>query len=330
MNDSLCCEIVRTPDGKLTMQSPPPPVVSIGGNFFYSDENNSVINEELYKKNEEARKPLRDYLDQIIKMTEASQKGDLVAGAMIDDWLGSWADGNAMTKIDSQQDGFERKWILSGLLIAYWRNSPHTNWQKTQKIEKWLSTLTHLMMEDYMEYKKSSQKNNHVYWAGLVAIEMSAINSDINLMNWGLEKVRFGLSQIDAEGFLPLELDRKGRALQYHRVSIEALMMAAYFAKFQGIDLLSENNSALNRLALAILKGYADPEIFAAKTGVKQEFKLKESTAWLAVYDTLRPGNKQVAQLLEEFPPIQNRALGGITKNVVGKSPTNSCKKAFR
>jgi hypothetical protein len=93
-------------------------------------------------------------------------------------------------------------------------------------------------------------------------------------------------------------------------------MMAAYFAKFQGIDLLSENNSALNRLALAILKGYADPEIFAAKTGVKQEFKLKESTAWLAVYDTLRPGNKQVAQLLEEFPPIQNRALGGITKNV--------------
>ena len=79
---------------------------------------------------------LRDYLDQIIKMTEASQKGDPTAGAMIDTWLGNWADGNALTKVDSQQGGFERKWILSGLLIAYWRNSPHADWKNTQKIEK--------------------------------------------------------------------------------------------------------------------------------------------------------------------------------------------------
>src|SRR5437868_6268070 len=200
--ESLCSEALHAPNGKLTMKDPPPPVVTVGGNFFYTDENNSVINEDLYKKNEDARKPLRDYLDQIIKMTEASQKGDPTAGAMIDTWLGNWADGNALTKVDSQQGGFERKWILSGLLIAYWRNSPHADWKNTQKIEKWLSTLTHLMMEEYMEYKKGSQKNNHVYWAGLVAIEMATLNSDKSLMNWGLEKIRYGLSQIDADGFL--------------------------------------------------------------------------------------------------------------------------------
>lgn len=326
--DSSCADALRSPSGKWAVE-PPPPVVVVGGNFFYADESNSVIDEELYKRNEEARKPLRNYLDQIIKMTEASQKGDLGAGAVIDSWLGAWADGKAMTQVNSQQGGFERKWILSGLLISYWRNSPHIGWKNTQKIEKWLNDLTHLMREDYLEYKKGSQKNNHVYWAGLVAIEMATINGDKTLMNWGLEKIRFGLSQIDKEGFLPLELERKGRALQYHRVSIEALMMAAYFAKLQGIDILSENNSALNRLALTTLKGYQDPQVFATKTGVKQEFKIKDSTALLAIYNTLRPGNQEVLKLLTEFPPVANRALGGMVSNIVEKSSVNSCARAF-
>jgi poly(beta-D-mannuronate) lyase len=260
-------------------------------------------------------------------MTDAAQKGDVAAGVMIDKWLGSWADGQALTKVDSQAGGFERKWTLSGLLIAYWRNSPYPQWQNTQKIDKWLDQLTHLMMEDYQEYKKGSQKNNHVYWAGLVAIEMATINSDKNLLDWGLEKVRFGISQVDSDGFLPLELGRKGKALQYHRVSLEALMMAAYFVKPQGIDLLSEKNSALDRLALTVLKGYENPALFADKVGTKQDFKLKDSTAWLAIYDFLRPGNLQVQKLLTEYPPVWTRTLGGNVPNVLNTKNGITSKK---
>ncbi len=307
MNTKTTCE--RTPAeffGK-----PPLAIQTIQGNFFYADSNNSQIDESLYRQNEEARKPLRKYLDQIIKMTELAAAGDGGASLAVNEWLLSWAEGEALTKADSQQAGFERKWLLSGLLIAYLNNKPYSGWKQRNKIESWLNRLTHLMMQDYQSFQRGSQRNNHVYWAGLVAIEMSLVNNDKKLLNWGLEKIRYGLSQIDSDGFLSLELERKSKALHYHRVSLDAFIMAAYLLKDQGLNLLKEQNSALERLAETTLRGMESPERFAQKTGVAQEFKIKDSTGWLAIYLNLKPENSKAAQLLKATPPNWNRALGG-------------------
>ena len=306
--ESKICE--RIPAAKVYADAPPP-IVTVPGNHFYSDSQNSLIDESLYAKNEEARKPLRKYLDQIIKMTENATQGDRGAGLAVNSWLVQWAEGDALTKVESQQGGFERKWLLSGLLISYLSNKPYVGWEKRQKIESWLARLTNLMIQDYQSYQKSSQRNNHVYWAGLVAIEMSLINHDKDLLNWGLEKIRFGLSQVDANGFLPLELERKSKALQYHRVSLEALAMGAYLLKGQGFDLLNEYSGALDRLAQTTLEGLEKPEIFATKTGIAQQFNLNDSTGWIEIYIRLKPESSQAASVLKMTPPNWNRALGG-------------------
>lgn len=309
--NQACVKTQRNPNAQRSFENPPAPIVTVSGNFFYADSSGSVIDPDLYKKNIEAREPLRKYLDQIIKMTELARTGDFDASRSVNEWLLAWANGNAMSKVASAQGGFERKWLLSGLLISYLGNKPYQEWAQREKIENWFNQLTRLMMQDYQGYKKGSQRNNHSYWAGLVAIEMSLINSDKELLNWGLEKVRYGLSQVDAEGFLPLELERKGRALQYHRVSLEALMMSAYLLKDMGIDLFADYNGALDRLATTTLRGYQSPELFKIKTGVKQEFQLKDSTAWLAIYHDLKPGGTEASNILKSAPPIWTRTLGG-------------------
>lgn len=290
---------------------PPPPLVTVPGNLFYSDSDNSIIDESLYAQNEEARKPFRKYLDQIIKMSENTAEGDQDASLAVNKWLLKWAEGDALTKVDSQAGGFERKWILSGLLISYLSNKPYSGWEQQEKIESWLNKLTHLMMDDYQVYQKKSQRNNHVYWAGLVAIEMSLINNDSDLLKWGLEKIRYGLAQVDKEGVLPLELDRKGKALQYHRVSLDAFVMAAYLLKEKNINLLSEYDGALERLAEKTLQGFETPEIFAEKTGVKQEFNLSDSTTWASIYLQLKPDSSRAKNMLNKTPTSWNRSLGG-------------------
>lgn len=305
--DAKAC--VRTP--ARVYSEAPEPIVVVSGNHIYADPQNSLIDKDLYERNEAARKPLRNYLDQIIKMTEYANQGDGDAGRAVNAWLLNWADGDALTKVDSQQAGFERKWLLSGLLISYLNNKLYSGWKQQVKIETWLARLTHAMMEEYQSYQKNSQRNNHVYWAGLVAIEMSLINNDKELLNWGLEKIRFGLAQIDSEGFLPLELERKGKALQYHRVSLDALVMAAYLLKDRGVNLLKEHDGALERLAEKTLDGFVNPEIFAAKTGNKQEFNLKDSTAWVLIYSQLKPENVKAKNILKTAPANWNRTLGG-------------------
>lgn len=306
-SDSKTCK--RSP--AKVYAEPPPPIITVPGNHFYADSENSVIDESLYAQNEEARKPLRKYVDQIIKMTERATQGDHDASIAVNKWLLKWAESDALTKVESQQGGFERKWLLSGLLISYLSNKPYSGWEQREKIESWLNRLTHLMAQDYQGYQKNSQRNNHVYWAGLVAIEMSLINNDTDLLKWGLEKIRFGLAQISTDGFLPLELERKSKALQYHRVSLEAFVMAAYLLKPRGFDLLSKYNGALERLTETTLSGFEKPEIFATKTGVKQEFKLSDSTGWISIYARLKPENSKAMSLLKATPPNWSRALGG-------------------
>jgi poly(beta-D-mannuronate) lyase len=305
----------------------PPAIVTVPGNRFYSDSQSSVIDEALYKQNEEARKPLRKYLDEIIKMTEAAAQGDRDASLAVNKWLLKWAEGESLTKVESPQGGFERKWLLSGILISYLGNKPYSEWEHREKIVSWLSRLTHLMTQDYLGYEKTSQRNNHVYWAGLVAIEMSLINNNKELLNWGLEKIRYGLSEVDANGFLPLELERKSRALQYHRVSLEALLMAAYLLKESGIDLMIEYNGALDRLAQTTLRGLQNPEIFVEKTGMAQVFKLNESTDWIPIYASLKPDNLEALKVLRTTPVNWNRALGGKPLNFLekNKSKTTPC-----
>lgn len=100
--------------------------------------------------------------------------------------------------------------------------------------------------------------------------------------------------------------------------------MAANLLKSSGFNLLTEYNGALERLAETTLKGFENPEIFAAKTTVKQEFNLNDSTAWVPIYLELNPKSSVAKNALTKTPSNWNRALGGrpieLLKSSAGRS----------
>jgi hypothetical protein len=101
-----------------------------------------------------------------------------------------------------------------------------------------------------------------------------------DLFDWSVAMYRTAARQIDADGYLPNELRRQSRALEYHNFALEPLVMIAAFAKANGLDLLPENNGALQRLATRTLQGFDDPQVFAARAGEKQVWEDWRS-AWL-------------------------------------------------
>jgi hypothetical protein len=95
------------------------------------------------------------------------------------------------------------------------------------------------------------------------------------------------------------------------------LLMAAYFARLQGIDLLRENENALDRMAQTLIKGHLDQRTFAEKAGIDQEPESKNSTHWMVLYNDLRPGQTAIASYLKAHPAGWKRQLGGNVTSVL-------------
>src|SRR5262249_52902822 len=127
-----------------------------------------------------------------------------------------------------------------------------------------------------------SAANNHAYWAGLAVAAAGAAAQRRALFDWGLARARIGIAQVRADGFLPLELERRSLALHYHLFALAPLVMLAELGAVNGVDLYKEGDGAIRRLADRVIMGLADPAPFAAAAGAAQEIKLPPRGADLA------------------------------------------------
>lgn len=94
---------------------------------------------------------------------------------------------------------------------------------------------------------------------------------DPGLFDWAIAALRGILDHnVDADGSLPFELKRAGKAMHYHRFSLEPLVVAAEIAAANGIDLYAENNGALHRLAAYTAAAMRDPDLITRRLGVTQ------------------------------------------------------------
>jgi poly(beta-D-mannuronate) lyase len=80
-----------------------------------------------------------------------------------------------------------------------------------------------------------------------------------------------GVNQILADGTLPLEMARGGRALHYHLYPLAPLVLLAEFGEANHLDLYAHANGAIHRLVKVSISGVQDPTLFVKATGVPQE-----------------------------------------------------------
>ncbi|MDT4849394.1 Alginate lyase [compost metagenome] len=236
------------------------------------------------------------------------------------EWLGQWAAAEALLSREFTHTGKSmRKWALGSISSAYLRlkfsrSQPLVGRQKqTRPIEAWIARLGEQVVADWRD-QPLERLNNHQYWAAWAVMSASVVVDRRDLFDWSVAQLRIGISQVDAEGYLPNELHRETRALAYHNYSMGPLLMMLAFAQANGIDLREDNHRAIQRLATRVEQGIEDPRRFEEKTGFKQELEdLQEDGkfAWLEPYCALYRCAAGTEAWRRSIEPLKTYRLGG-------------------
>jgi poly(beta-D-mannuronate) lyase len=306
---------------------PPTPVVDLLVEPFYrrDDPTRSIIDPAAYEARAKAVAPLSEMASGVVRLADrhlATAPADPAIAVCLVSWLDGWARAGAMLGAVSNQGGYERKWTLVSLALAYAMVADATEppADARARIERWLADLGWAVVPYYLR-RSFAEQNNHLNWAALAGLAAGAATQDRALFAWGIEAARGALGVVAADGSLAAELRRGSKALHYHRFSVEPLALADLIAAANGVDLASWNDGALHRLAAFTLAGFDDPGLIARRVGLAQEFVGATTIrpamfAWAEIYLARHPSPALAGRLASLRP------AGGLAATWVGGNVT--------
>ena len=188
--------------------------------------------------------------------------------------LDHWATGGAFSGRNSMQGEFEKKWGAINYSLAFMEARPAATPQQAQPITNWLKRMGHDVMDQYdglvVPIGINSKANNHAYWAALSTTTVGMATGDASLFDWGMKRYLSALDDIDVDGYLPLELKRGSRALDYHRFALEPLLLLSVIARANGVNISTSKLAALRRLVQTVQAGLSDDSQFVRRSGQQQ------------------------------------------------------------
>ena len=291
---------------RVSCRSVPRPVVDLTGRESKVDGKVKTI---VYR----FQRRLNDISDDFVRSRPANDS----LARCAQDWLSAWASAGAMLGKANDEGAFLRKWGLAPAAMSYAKikNARFLDPRKVKTIENWLTRWAGVVRDDYStNLESSSRSNHHLYWAAWGVLSAAVVVGDEELFDWGIDRARFALSQIRADGLLPWAMEKKGKALLYHIKAVAPLVLSAEVAGANGIDLYSEQSGALRKLVKAVLAGIGGPKAFhglAPQVGVSPPDA--EDMAWLTVYAARFPNDVPV-RWLHAFRKSESRSLGGDMK----------------
>ena len=296
----------------------PRPIRDLIGISYYTDVARSIADPLSKEMNQEAFASLRAFVRQVADLADGwmmSRPAQPAYAVRALELLTVWSRAGALLGTTNQQGEYEREWTLGSLALAYLklRDAPGLDPAARAEVEAWLVKLAAAVQPHYGHAGRRSSANNHACWAGLAVAAAGAATQNHALFDWGFAQGRIGIAQIRADGFLPLELDRKALALHYHIFALSPLVMLAELAEANGIHLYDEGDGAILRLADRVIAGLGDPSPFAAAAGVAQQISRPPrgaDLAWAEPYFA-RFHAARLAPLLAVARPLRDDRLGG-------------------
>ncbi len=308
----------------------PTPVQDLRVDGFYAPEtNSSVIDPQAMARYRDATGPLGAFQEGLTRIADrdlatAPRDPNIPDCALA--WLDGWAKADALLgPLESRQSRYERKWFTSTVALVYGQlRADHSGGtpEQARRIQLWLRKLAYAMLPDYAlpptdtaVGRMSSARNNHLNWAALAAVAVGKATDDGALIDWGVGRAGVALREVDAAGYLPLELQRRSKARHYHLFAVKPLILLAEMVAADGIDLYLTEGGALRRLARRCITGIADPSDFVERAGADQEYFQRDALsgsdiAWLEPFDARFPEPDQAA-LLAQHRSVRDRRLGG-------------------
>jgi len=206
----------------------------------------------------------------------------------------------------SKQAEYQRKWDLGGLALAYLKLRPFAGSAHRTVIEPWLVRLA--VEAKAFQLSPDRKRNNHLYWMGLALAATSLATDHEEFWSDARQIMADAIGDIQADGTLPLELERGKRALHYHAFALTPLIVMAELATLRGEDWYAADSGALHRLVRRTAAGLISPETFDALAGEKQERPVRPGYGWLSLYSARFPD-----RLPPPLPEVRSkyRWLGG-------------------
>ncbi len=308
---------------------PPAPVVSLKVISKYGNDGpmRDTVDPDADRAFQAQMAPIRKFAQTVVKMANRyTEEGRSAEARCALAWLGTWAEGRALTEMDNPNAEFERAQILAGLAIALIQIRPAVEGDaRLATVSRWmagLATSTDTFFTTTGDKLKGS-RNNHAYWAALASASVAVVTDDRKLLHWATETYRDGVCGANAQGGLPLELTRGKKALEYHLFALNALVPVAAFAEANGIKAYNVCDGALSRIVHFTLQSVADPSAIATAAGKPQEpfpkgLPSAQSVAFLELYRRAFPSAPIDAHLLA-LRPYVSTALGGNQTLIYGQ-----------
>lgn len=289
---------------------------------YYIDSHYSIVDERKKKTYEERAEPFTHLSDLVVEAANAYRTtGSQSAADCVITLLDAAAKDKALTgRMMTNQATYVQGWSLSAWAISYLkvRSNGSGSTQQAAEITSWLKNLA-IKNRDYYDAKAmnpySDAHNNLLYWAGLAISAAGIAANDHKLFIWGMNAYKEGVRDITADGTLPLEMNRAGKALHYHLYALGPLIMLAELGESNGLDLYARKNYAIKRLVKRCVAGLLDPSYFVQHTVVPQDMQGgigAEEIGWAKPYLRRFPDAK-ISALLAKAESLSYTTWGGLS-----------------
>ncbi|HEU0070182.1 MAG TPA: alginate lyase family protein [Alphaproteobacteria bacterium] len=300
----------------------PTPVLSLKSQPYYSDSSYSKVDPEAFKREQEAAKPLDDFLRVVQSAATDHRRGKPGAAACALKALDDWAAVKALLGEFTQQGGFQRKWTVGGAALAYLgiRDAEGLDADMKARVAAWLGEVGRAV-RPYYDKRPAANRNNHDYWAALSVAATGLAANDRAMVEWGVARLRLGLSDIAADGSLPREIARKQMALHYQLFSLPPLAAVARIAEVNGMGLNEKEQAALDRLARFTFAATQDQTEINRLAGIAQDDPMLRGRPalvqgvgielWLLTKPGGAAAEREIDAALQPFRPYRMSWLGG-------------------
>lgn len=286
-----------------------------------SDDARNQLNTQAEEKYHAAVKKVRHFEKRVIAAADDYQvDGDgLAARDCALTILDNWASADALLNPEVNHVGQAvRKWALTAAANGYLRvtrsgDRDALNPERLERIRNWFNKLT-TQIRQYYSDRPLRKVNNHDYWAAWAVMSASVATQNCGDWNWALGKFDEAMGQVTDDGYLPNELGRNTRALEYMNFAMQPLTLMTVFAQANHVDLHQRYQTKLKALATNVTKGLDDPEAINTVTGYEQVtdgLYNAWSLAWMKPWQVSWGDVASMSTYIERFGPMKSTRLGG-------------------